>query len=238
MTEALTIDDARTLTLRRRGIMALIVILAVIVCDQALKIWVKTHFYLGEEVGILSWFRLLFVENNGMAFGMELGSKLFLTLLRIALVIVLVWYVYRIAPLPAVKTGYLVCLALIIAGAAGNIIDCVFYGRIFNDPVPPGVAEIFPPDPYGSWLHGKVVDMLYFPLFEFDFPQWVPWVGGEHFLFFQPVFNLADSAITVGILMLIFFYSSQIASPKKFEEMSLEEAAGDDFKPLETEKEP
>lgn len=223
MIEALSIDQTKSNLLRRRGIMAMIVILAVIVADQSLKIWVKTSFYLGEEVRIFSWFRLLFVENNGMAFGMELGSKLFLTLLRIVLVFALVWYVYRICNLKAVKTGYLVCLSLIIAGAAGNIIDCVFYGRIFNDPVPPGVAELFAPDPYGSWLHGKVVDMLYFPLFEFDFPTWMPFIGGEHFMFFQPVFNLADSAITIGILALVFFYPSQIASPKRLKQLSSDE---------------
>lgn len=190
-------------------------ILLIIVLDQILKIWVKTHFYLGEEVRIFSWFRLLFVENNGMAFGMEIGSKLMLTILRIILVIVLLWYLFKIADKGQFLSGYLICISLIIAGAAGNIIDCVFYGRIFNNPMPPGVAELFPAHPYGTWLHGKVVDMLYFPLFEFDFADWFPIWGGEHFIFFQPVFNLADSAITIGILVLIFFYSSQIGMPRR-----------------------
>lgn len=191
----------------------IILIFGVILLDQILKIWVKTHFYLGEEVRIFSWFRLVFVQNNGMAFGMEIGSKLVLTLLRIVLVFALLWYLLKISSLRNVATGYLICISLIIAGAAGNIIDCIFYGRIFNDPAPPMVAQLFPAHPYGTWLHGKVVDMLYFPLFEFDFPSWFPFWGGEHFLFFQPVFNLADSAITIGILVLIFFYSSQIGSP-------------------------
>lgn len=191
----------------------IILIFGVILLDQILKIWVKTHFYLGEEVRIFSWFRIVFVQNNGMAFGMEIGSKLVLTLLRIVLVFALLWYLLKISSLRNVATGYLICISLIIAGAAGNIIDCIFYGRIFNDPAPPMVAQLFPAHPYGTWLHGKVVDMLYFPLFEFDFPSWFPFWGGEHFLFFQPVFNLADSAITIGILVLIFFYSSQIGSP-------------------------
>ena len=120
--------------------LAAIIIAAVLIADQALKIWVKTHFYLGEEVKIFSWFRLMFVENNGMAFGMEIGSKLLLTVLRICLVIVLLWYIRTIGKIHCVKRGYIVCLSLIVAGALGNIIDCVFYGEIFNDPFPPRVA--------------------------------------------------------------------------------------------------
>lgn len=199
----------------RKGLIVFSIILMVILFDQFIKVWIKTHFYLGEEVNVFSWFRLLFVENNGMAFGMEIGSKPILTLLRIGLAVFLIWYIVKIKDFKTVKTGYLVCLSLIVAGAIGNIIDCVFYGKIFNDPLPPQVAQLFPDVTYGTWLNGKVVDMLYFPLFEFDFPQWIPFLGGEHFLFFQPVFNIADAAITVGILILIFFYSSQIGLPRK-----------------------
>lgn len=167
----------------------------------------------------------MFVENNGMAFGMEIGSKLLLTVLRICLVIVLLWYIRTIGKIHCVKRGYIVCLSLIVAGALGNIIDCVFYGEIFNDPFPPKVAELFPEGGgYGSWLHGKVVDMLYFPLLSFDWPTWVPVVGGNHFIFFQPVFNLADSAITVGVLSLIFFYSKEIASPSQLRKSAKENA--------------
>lgn len=205
--------------MKSKGYLALAIIVVVIVLDQALKIWVKTHFYLGEDVKIFDWFQLLFIENNGMAFGMEVGSKLFLSLFRIVVGCVLIWYIWRIRGRRWVKSGYIVCLSLIAAGAFGNIIDCLFYGVIFNNPYPPEVATLFPPDGgYATLFHGKVVDMLYFPLFSFDWPSWMPVVGGEHFIFFQPVFNLADAAITVGILVLIFFYSKYLSEPVTVEE--------------------
>ncbi|MDD6280184.1 MAG: lipoprotein signal peptidase [Muribaculaceae bacterium] len=186
--------------------------LAVIILDQVLKIYVKTHFYLGESYEIFPWFQIAFIQNNGMAFGWELGSKLLLTLLRIVTVAFLLYYVCKICSRPEARTGYIVCLALIIAGAAGNIIDCMFYGLIFNNPMPPEVAQLFPPEGgYGEFLRGKVVDMLYFPLVSWTWPAWVPVVGGEYFLFFSPVFNLADSAISVGLIVLLIFYSSQIS---------------------------
>lgn len=202
-----------------KGLLAAIIIVAVIVIDQVLKIWVKTHFYLGEELVITGWFRLLFIENNGMAFGMELGSKLFLTLFRLCLAIALIWYIWRISRYRVVAVGYIVCLALIVAGAIGNIIDCIFYGVIFNNPLPPEVATIFPADGgYASVFHGRVVDMLYFPLFSFTWPDWMPWIGGMVFEFFRPIFNFADAAITVGILTMILFYSKSLASPSQIEE--------------------
>ncbi len=205
-----------------KGYLALVIIAAVIIIDQVLKILVKTHFCLGEDLTITSWFHLLFIENNGMAFGMEIGSKLLLTLLRIVAVGALIYYICRIKDNPQVRTGYIIVLSLITAGAAGNIIDCVFYGLIFNNPMPPEVAVMFPEGGgYAPLFLGRVVDMLYFPLFSFDWPQWMPWVGGQHFLFFQPVFNFADAAITVGIIILIFFYPSSLTStgvPAKVEE--------------------
>lgn len=202
---------------RRLAWLSVAVMAAVLILDQALKIWVKTSFYLGESHEITSWFYLYFIENNGMAFGVELGSKIFLTLFRIAVVVPLTWYIMRlIFKADYVKTGYIVCLSLISAGAAGNIFDCMFYGLIFNDPAPPEVATLFPAaGGYAPFLYGRVVDMLYFPLFSFDWPQWMPFVGGEHFVFFQPVFNLADAAITVGVLALLIFYYHSIATPIK-----------------------
>mgnify|MGYP002550484822 FL=1 len=199
---------------QHKGLLALGVILLAIILDQALKIWIKTHFYLGEEYVITSWFRLYFIENNGMAFGMELGSKLFLSVFRIFLAIGLIWYLWKLRTNTTVKTGYVVCVALITAGAIGNIIDCMLYGLIFNNPIPPQVATLFPPEGgYATLFHGRVVDMLYFPLFSFTWPQWMPWVGGEHFLFFQPVFNLADAAISVGIILVLLFYTRFLAEP-------------------------
>ncbi len=191
-----------------KGRLAALIIILVIIIDQALKIWVKTNMYLGESIRFTSWFQLLFVENNGMAFGIELGSKIFLTLFRIIVAAGVIYYIVKIRKRVDVSKGLMACLALIAAGAAGNIIDCMFYGMIFNNPMPPEVAVMFPEGRgYAPFLMGKVVDMLYFPLFSFDWPTWIPFVGGSHFLFFQPIFNFADAAISVGLIALILFHS-------------------------------
>ncbi|MDE5744150.1 MAG: lipoprotein signal peptidase [Paramuribaculum sp.] len=196
-----------------KGLLALAVILIVVILDQVIKIWVKTHFYLGEDYRIFDWCQLVFVQNNGMAFGMEMGSKLFLTLFRIVAVGALAWIIFKIKDKQWVSTGFMICIALITAGAAGNIIDCVFYGVIFDNPYPPEIAVLFPEGGgYAPLFHGMVVDMFYFPLFSFDWPEWIPWIGGRNFLFFQPVFNLADAAISVGMVVLVLFYGKYLTT--------------------------
>ncbi len=198
------------------GWLAAIIIVAVIIIDQCVKIWVKTHFYYGEELQITSWFRLLFIENNGMAFGMELGSKMLLTWFRIIAVIGFVYYLFKIRHRSDLPRGYVTCIALITAGAAGNVIDCILYGVIFNAPAFPDVAQLFPPDGgYGTLFHGRVVDMLYFPLCEWNWPQWMPMVGGEHFVFFQPIFNVADAALSVSVIVLILFYAKYLSGSEE-----------------------
>ena len=195
------------------GKLAALIIALVIVIDQALKIWVKTHFYYGEEVEITSWFKLLFIENNGMAFGMELGSKLLLTLFRIIVSGAIIYYLWKLRNRTDVPKGYVACVALITAGALGNVIDCIAYGLIFNNPVPPQVAQLFPPDGgYATLFNGRVVDMLYFPLCEWNWPQWIPMIGGHHFVFFQPIFNIADAALSVSVIVLILFYARYLAT--------------------------
>lgn len=191
---------------RKLALTAWLVIVAVIVADQALKLWIKTHFYLGEDYRILPWFHIRFIQNNGMAFGLELGSKLFLTMFRMVLVGLLVWYITRLIKHAVVPLRYMLCVALVTAGAFGNIIDCLLYGEIFNNPYPPVVAQFVPwGEGYGTVFHGYVVDMLYFPLFSFTWPSWMPFVGGHVFSFFDPVFNIADAAITCGMIAIILF---------------------------------
>lgn len=187
-----------------------------IIIDQIIKIWVKTSFYWGEDHEIFPWFHLRFIQNNGMAFGMELGSKIFLTMFRIIAVGVLIWYLYKLSQKPDVKKGYVACIALITAGAAGNIVDCVFYGEIFNNPYPPEIAHFVPwGQGYAPIFQGMVVDMFYFPLFSFVWPLWMPFVGGETFSFFDPVFNFADAAITVGIFILLIRYYKYLSQSDK-----------------------
>lgn len=186
----------------------LFLVLLILFLDQALKIWIKTHMYLGEEIRVIGdWFIIHFTENNGMAFGMEFGGdygKLFLSSFRIIAIFFLGWYLVSLSKKKA-HPGYLYCIALILAGAIGNIIDSVFYGYIFNDSINQ-IAELFPEEGgYAGLLHGRVVDMFYFPIIEGHFPEWFPIWGSEEFIFFRPVFNLADSAITVGVFLILIF---------------------------------
>lgn len=188
--------------------LTLITILLVVVADQALKIWVKTSFYLGEDLELTSWFHLKFIENNGMAFGLELWNKVFLTIGRIIAVAFLIWLLIKLFHKKPLRNGFYIAVALITAGAAGNIFDCVFYGEIFNNPYPPQIASFVPfGDGYSTWFEGRVVDMFYFPFFDFYWPEWMPLVGGQYYEFFAYIFNLADASICVGVAMLIFFYS-------------------------------
>jgi len=186
---------------------SLALILAVLILDQAVKIYVKTHFLPGESYPVTSWFQILFVENNGIAFGLEFGNawgKLFLTLFRlVAVVFIFIWL--RNA-LRNHNTLLAVAVSLILAGALGNIIDSVFYGKIFSAGGFHETARLFPPEGgYGSWFKGRVVDMLYFPLFDVRLPDWFPVYGGRQFTFFNAIFNLADASITIGVLLILLF---------------------------------
>ncbi len=209
--EITDLKDKRRISGISTGCLALIVCIAIVIADQILKIWIKTNFYLGEDLEITPWFHLKFIENNGMAFGLELWNKLFLTFGRIIAVILFIWFIVKIKDLPGLRKGFIVAMAMITAGAAGNIFDCIFYGEIFNDPMPPQIAQMFPAEGgYSSWFEGRVVDMFYFPFFDFYWPDWMPLVGGRYFEFFAYIFNVADASICVGVALLIFFYSKDV----------------------------
>ena len=194
-----------------KGRLATLIVVAILLIDQTIKIWVKTSMCLHESIHVTDWFYITFIENMGMAFGMQLGSKVVLSLFRVIAITLLGYYTCLEIRRQA-KTGYIVCLAMIFAGAVGNLIDCLFYGLIFNESSPYYVSYFVPfGSGYAPFLMGKVVDMFYFPLIETEWPLWMPFVGGEHFVFFSPVFNFADASISVSVVVLLLFYREEIS---------------------------
>jgi len=186
---------------------AVFIIISVLLIDQISKIYIKTNFFYGEDVVVFDWFRIHFIENNGMAWGAEFGGKagkLFLTIFRLFAITGIGFWLYTSVKKNA-HNVLIVAIALIFAGAMGNIIDSVFYGVIFNTPGGHKIATLFSEEPYGSLFFGKVVDMLYFPIWNGDLPAWLPIWGGKPFTFFNAIFNVADSAISTGVGILIFF---------------------------------
>ena len=195
-----------------KGQLSALIVITVLVIDQIIKIWVKTNMYWHESIKITDWFYIYFTENNGMAFGMEIFNKIFLTGFRIIAAIAITWLLRQYVK-KDYKTGFLVCVSLILAGAIGNIIDCVFYGEIFSESTHSLIAQFVPiGEGYSDWFYGKVVDMFYFPLIETNWPEWMPFVGGKHFIFFSPIFNFADAAISCGIIALILFYGKYLGN--------------------------
>lgn len=202
-----------------RSTKSVIIILLILIVDQTLKIWIKTSMSLGDEIVVFkNWFIIHFVENNGMAFGFEFAGeygKIFLSVFRIFAVIAIGWYLFKLAKQKEIPFGFVLSIALIFAGAIGNIIDSLFYGIIFNHSFGQ-VATLFPDGGgYAGFLHGKVVDMFYFPLIQGRYPDWFPVFGGDPFIFFRPVFNVADSAITVGIFSILLFYRKYFNKPEE-----------------------
>lgn len=208
-----------------RSTYLILIVLLILIIDQSVKIWVKTTMQIGEEFPMLGmrWAMIHFVENEGMAFGWKIPAtygKLILSLFRLGAIVFLIYLIRQLLAAGAGK-GLLTCFALIFAGAMGNIIDSAFYGMLFSaSHYHGGVATMFPPEGgYAGFLHGKVVDMLYFPIIESSWPQWMPWVGGDSFLFFRPVFNIADASITTGVIILLLFYRSFFLQEQKDKKM-------------------
>lgn len=188
---------------------SLIIVAVILVIDQVVKFWIKTNMALGQEFHVMDdWFIIHFTENPGMAFGLEFSGdygKLMLSLFRLVAISVLVVYIYNLTR-HKISNLVLVSLSLVLAGAAGNMIDSAFYGMIFSSSNYFEVAEFMPEGGgYGTFLHGKVVDMLYFPVVSGTYPEWVPYLGGNEFQFFRPVFNIADSSITIGVILMLLF---------------------------------
>lgn len=203
---------SRTSQLLTRGRMALVLVIVILLIDQFIKITVKTSMGLHESIRVTDWFYISFIENNGMAWGMQIGSKLVLSLFRVVAIAFLSYYIWLQA-LRRARWGYIVCLAMVLAGAAGNLIDCMFYGLGFEASTPSHISQwVGLGNGYASFLMGKVVDMFYFPIIHTTWPEWMPFWGGEEFIFFSPVFNFADASISVGVVALLLFYRQELAN--------------------------
>ncbi len=205
---------------------SLIIVTIILIIDQVVKFWIKTNMTLGQEFHVFGdWFIIHFTENPGMAFGMEFSGdygKLLLSLFRIVAITVLLIYMYNITR-QKVSNLVLVSLSLVLAGAIGNMIDSAFYGMIFSESTFFDVARYMPAEGgYATFLHGKVVDMLYFPILSGIWPSWVPIIGGSEFLFFRPVFNIADSSITIGVILMILFQKEFFGKKVNKEERELQ----------------
>lgn len=187
------------------GKLSVMLIVVLLVIDQIIKVWVKTNMYLGESIRVTDWFFIDFIENSGMAYGMTFINKFVLSLLRIVAISVIGYYIWKQVKAHA-RTCYIVFLSMILAGAAGNIFDSMFYGLIFDSSTPFSVSTVVPfGTGYADFLMGKVVDMFYFPLIVTTWPDWMPLVGGDEFIFFSPVFNFADACISVGVVLVLCF---------------------------------
>ena len=194
-----------------RGRLAVLLVIAILLIDQVIKIWVKTNMELHESIRVTDWFFISFIENNGMAWGMQIGSKLALSLFRVVAIGFLSYYIWLEAR-KRTRWGYIICLSMVLAGAAGNLIDCMFYGLGFDASTPHHISQwVGLGNGYAGFLMGKVVDMFYFPIIHTTWPEWVPFWGGEDFVFFSPVFNFADSSISVGVIALLLFYRKELA---------------------------
>ena len=207
-------------------------VIVLLVIDQIIKLYTKTHFCLGESVRVTDWFYIEFVENNGMAWGMSFIGKFWLSLLRTAAIVALIWYLHRIISQGKHRLLYVVLVALVLTGAVGNMIDSMFYGLMFTASSPYYVSYSVPfGEGYAPFLMGKVVDMFRFPFFSYTWPEWVPFFGGQHGTFFDPVFNFADACVSVGIIALLLFCRPELEelgeSRKKKEEKAVEAEAAD-----------
>lgn len=191
--------------------MAVAIVVAILLTDQIIKIEVKTNMTLGEAKRVTDWFYIEFIENNGMAYGMKFINKLVLSLFRLFAIGFIGYYLAKIIKKNVAPLGYIVLIAMVLAGAAGNLIDCLFYGLIFDASTPFTVSQFVPfGEGYSTFLHGKVVDMFYFPIIQTTWPEWVPYFGGSEYVFFSPVFNFADACISVGVVALLLFYRKQL----------------------------